>query len=174
MLNALVKQLTNKTIEKTNFHQSQYVQKFLQNVHQRGFLEETHAIMAVLVSTRDVQVSGSRDGFRLQILQYLERISQLRIRQKQRLWYETQPCLIQSRNFLRNQTEESCELGLFTSQAIIPTPQRHASGSSSYLLTSITKIKPDGIGFLKVHCLLLILQQVLYLQSWYPILTRLF
>lgn len=37
MLNTLVRQLTNKTIEKINFCQSQYLQKFLQNVHQRGF-----------------------------------------------------------------------------------------------------------------------------------------
>lgn len=82
MLNTLVRQLTNKTIVKTNFHQSQHVQ-FLQNVHKRGFLEVMCAIMAVLLSTEDVQVSGSRDVFRFQILHYPERKCQLRIRQKQ-------------------------------------------------------------------------------------------
>lgn len=64
MLNTLVRLLTSKTTEKTNFHQGQYVQKFLQNVHWKGFLEVMHAVMVVLVSTRKFQVqevvSGSR------------------------------------------------------------------------------------------------------------------
>lgn len=37
--------------------------------------------MVVPVLTEDLQVSGSRDGFRFQILHYLERIPQFRIRQ---------------------------------------------------------------------------------------------
>jgi len=82
LLNILVTELTNKTTEKTNIHQSQYIQNFLKNVHQRGFLEVMHAVMAVLVSTGDMQVLGSRHGFRFQLLHYLERIPQLKVTQK--------------------------------------------------------------------------------------------
>lgn len=77
---------------------SQYVQKFLQNVHQRGLLEEMHVeLEAKLLQQCWCQLGMYK--FQVQHSSILctgwkEYISQFKVRHKHRQYYKTQPCLI--------------------------------------------------------------------------------